>query len=411
MPAKKLACALLVLGTFLSAKLNARSLALNSIESLTCASQIVAIGTLKEIKSVKGPDNRVFKDYVLTVSEIIKGSHAKEISFTYDDPYSMDGKWRKPDQPLLVFLRQQQDHLTDEQDRPPTEDHDFRETRLLKRLILVSDNFFPSVIPLADLPGYLYDKDKHQISDGQTLLAICRQWASSPIKQTVRWVQVDPDVLSPFIPYSLIVPAEEKHRLLFLQHAKSDDPTLRQTAAEELWKFPGDESETALRSLLNDTTESIWSLGRGYISRIEYRVRSAAVSSLKKLGEPVPDLLLQRPPTAEEKRKYRQDAWQQSFQGALAKQPWKVAALRNGEVHTKDSVDWTIQEVDLTQGEDKCTLRLVPDTFGTGFGGTMKYIGRENPSNSCSHLFYASPSISPDLEKKLVSYFGLEAPH
>jgi hypothetical protein len=405
-----LARTILLLGAFLSLPLKARTLSVDSIESLTCASQIVAVGTLREIISVKGPDGLVYKDYVMTVSEMIKGSHANEISFTRDDPRVQDWSWMKPDLPFLVFLHQHQDRFAEAPGSSQAQNHDFRETRVHNRLVPVSDYFFPSVLPLSDLPKYLYDKEKEKVSDSQTLLTLCRKWSASTLKNTIRWVQTDPSELSSFIPYALIVPAEEKHRLLFLQSSKSTDPILRRRAAEELWKFPGDESEAALRSLLNDTTESIWCHGHGEMARIEYSVRSAAYHSLKQLGKPVPDLPLQRLPTAEEKRLYRQKDWQQSFKEAL-QNGWTVADIHDGQVQNKDSRDWTFVEVDLTKGKDKCSLLLIPKPFDLQSGGKMKYLGSQDPSSSSSVRFYATPSIPSDLEQRLISYFGLTVQH
>ncbi len=409
MSAGSFAWVLLLLGTLFSLPLNAAIMGTGSVEWLTCSSQIVAVGTLKEIKPVKGPNNEVYEDYVFTVTEMIKGPQEKELSFTRHDPGRPDESWKKVGQTLLVFLSQQQDRFTDEQARTLTDGYYFHETRLHKRLALVWDNFPPSAFPLADLPKNLFDKDTHRISDREALLALCRQWSTSPIQHSIQeWVEFGTDVHQSLYAMSavyLMVPAEEKHRLRFLQSAKSKDSGLRRTAAGELWKFPGGESESALLSLLNDTTETIWYQGSGReIANIEYSVRTPAFHSLKLLGKAVPDLPLQRLPTAEEQRKYRHDSWRQTFKQTL-KEGWTVADVRDGEVLNKNSRDWTVVEVDFTNGKDKYTLLLIPQPFDNRKTGKMKFLGIRDPYSDSSYYRYATPSIPPDLEKQLNSCF------
>jgi hypothetical protein len=404
-----LAWTVLLLAASFSPFLKAAIMGIDSIEWLTCSAQIVAVGTLKEIKPVKGPNNELYEDYVLTVTEMIKSPLQKELAFTRHAPGRPDESWKKVGQTLLVFLSQQKDRFTDEQARTLTDGYYFHETRLHKRLVPASGFGDLSLIPLADLPKYLFDKDTHRISDRQALLALCRQWSTSPIKHSIQeWVEDGTDVYQSLFAMSavfLMVPAEEKHRLRFLQAVKSQDSGLRHTAAAELWKFPGDESEAALRSLLNDTTETTWWRGNSReIDHFEYSVRSAAFNSLKQLGKPVPDLPLRRLQTAEEQRKSRHDSWRQTFMQVL-KNGWTVADILDGEVLTKNSRDWTVVEVDFTNGKDKYSLLLIPQPFDTRKTGTMKFLGIRDPYSDSSYYRYASPSMPPDLEKMVSSCF------
>lgn len=123
------------------------------------------------------------------------------------------------------------------------------------------------------------------------------------------------------------VPAEEKFRARYLKNAKSSDSGERSEAAANLGKFPGDESEAALRTLLEDTTEGIWIRLPDSISEIEYGVRSFAYYGLKNLGKAVPEnLTLKRKPTEDEQKNYRLQHWANKFK-SVARDGWSVGQI------------------------------------------------------------------------------------
>ena len=75
-----------------------------TLEWLVCASDVVAVGKVSSCQTIKGPDQVIYEDCVLTVSEALLGTPAKEIHFTCrhftDEPL----KWKAPKAELLVCL-------------------------------------------------------------------------------------------------------------------------------------------------------------------------------------------------------------------------------------------------------------------------------------------------------------------
>ena len=383
----------------------------DSVEWMTCASSVVIVGKVKNVTSTKGPGDVVYDDCTVEVSETIKGKPAKEVTFSYRHLGHAENDWKAPRKNLLVFLSVWQDDYTDKQARLLTEP-DY-ETRMHKRLVPSRDHSPFSILILTDLPKTLFDKEMRRVTDRNELLGLCRQWAASGVTQSVREnAPLDSDVFKQLFGGSavfLAVPAEEKYRQRFLKLAQSPNANERANAARELWKFPGAESETALRLLLEDKTENIWFFANDTIDRIEYGVRSAAYRSLQQLGKPVPQIPLQREPSPDERRKYRHDAWRKSFREAL-QDGWKLDDIRDAEVTTKEHREWTVVEIDLSKNNDRTTLRLVPKEFGKDNARKGVYLGIDGPDNQGGRHFYGDSDIPELLKQRLISYFGLVLP-
>lgn len=396
----------LALGTGCS--LNAEIMGTDSVEWLTCSSSVVVVAKVQSVASFNGPGDVVYDDCTLEVVEAIKGTAAKELEFTYRNVGRGETAWKTVNEELLIFLSVWKDHYTDEQARLLTDP--YHETRMHKRLVPTRDYRPFSIILLSDLPKLLFDKEMQPVAGREPLLALCRQWSKSAIKHSIQedapWDSAVFKALYVGSSVFLNVPAEEKYNQRFLKFAKSSDAGERSTAASELCKFPGAESEAALEALLADKTENIWSYANDSMDRIEFGIRSAAYRSLQQLGKPVPKLELQREPTLEERRKYRHDAWQRSFKEAL-KDGWIVAAIRDGEIRTKESRDWTVVEVDLVNAQEQCKLWLIPKEFGRDNTKGGIYIGINGPDSQGGRHFYAEKGIPELLKTRLVSYFGL----
>ncbi len=381
-----------------------------SVEWLTCTSKIVAVGRISKITSVKGPGQVIYKDCVLAVSESIKGDAAKEVEFCYRHFPEEEKSWKKPDQDLLVFLSVWKDHYTDEQARGGGFRDPSYEIRMHGKVVPTGSGLSSfCIMTLSRLPD-LFDKDMKRISDRESVLGLCRKWASSPIVNSIQeeapWgseVQRKYDGGSSVL---FEVPAEKKHRVRFLKMVKSEDPSERATAAGELWKFPGNETEEALRSLLRDQSETVWKYANDTISEIEYGVRSAAFRSLQQLGKAVEPLALGRKPTVDEQRKCRQDAWLKSFKQGLP-DGWEVASIRDGETRSIDSRQWTVVLVQLVSGGGKCDLILIPKELDKDTAADHQYLGINGRDSQGARRFYSHGRIPDSLKTRLVQSFGL----
>ncbi len=375
------ALACIWIGLLGTARLGACPGFVESVEWMVCASDTVAVGTFKEIKPEKGTNGVIDEHCVFNIKEMIKGKPDKEITFVYRHSAEARKDWQPgPGEEVLVFLSTRKEYRVE------------RQTTWIARATCAND------VP---------DKDMRLIPNREKLLSICRQWAASPIRNAIiDEIEANSKLFRHFHIGNLLyleVPADEAHRQRFLKFAKSNDSDHRLKAAQELWKFPDDESEAALRSLLDDTTERIWPAGKEGISRIEYSVRSAAYRGLKQLGKPMPRPLLDRPPSAEESRKHRHKAWQQSITPGL-QFGWKVAAMHDGDDMQEGLHASTIVEADLVNDAEKCTLRVVPEEFGKQQNEKMEYLGFSR-QEKCH--FYATPSMPPSLRIVLTSHFLL----
>lgn len=379
----------------------------SSVEWLTCSSKIVAVGRMPKIASVKGPGEVIYEDCLLTVSESIKGDVGKEVAFSYRHFPEKEEDWKKPGQELLVFLSVWEDGYTDEQARNGlSSDTDMR---MHGKLVPTGMHSSFCIMTLSRLT-YLFDKDMVRLADRDSVLALCRKWAASPIIHSVhKDVPPDSEVWRKYYAGSAVwleVPAEDSHRVRFLKIAKSGNPWERADAAAELWKFPGDETEAVLRSLLGDQTESIGLYANDTIYRISFRVRSAAFRSLQQLGKSVEPLPLERKPTAEEQTKYRHDAWRKSFKQAL-KDGWEMASISDGETRMAQSRECTVVLIQLAKGPEKCDLALIPKELDRDTEPDHEYLGINGRDSQGARRFYSLGKIPDSLRTRLTQYFGL----
>ena len=141
-----------------------------------------------------------------------------------------------------------------------------------------------------------------------------------------------------------------------LAHSKSSSD--RQEAAANLWKYPGPETERVLRGLLEDTAEMDESGTSDDVSEFAYFVRAAALESLKQMGKPVPDTVLKRKLTKDERRKIRHDYWRNSFQGAFP-DGWLIA-VQDAQSRPGFSADQVAVWVNLAKGPIRCRWVVMP---------------------------------------------------
>jgi hypothetical protein len=254
----------------------------DSIEWRTCRAGIVAVGRISEVRTTVWR-SVLYEDCVLEVTENIKGSALKQIPFTFRHVTDKQVKWHYPKGEVLVFLSVWEDRSTDEQIAAGHYSDPHDETRLHKRHVPLGGGKIPErhpIISLTDPIEAVFDREMNPVKDKDALLAL----------------------------------SEDRFRSRYLQMAKSTEASERMEAAANLWKFPGAESETALRLLLDDKTESISASVADSIAAIEYAIRSCAYRGLKHLGKVVPEhIVLKRPPTAEEQKSYRLDYWKSRF--------------------------------------------------------------------------------------------------
>ena len=282
-----------------------------SIEWRTIESSVVAVGKITKHDTERGPGDVLYEEIVFEISENIKGAADKQISFTFRHVDGHHKPWIPPGGDLLVFLSVAKDYK-DFNNPDVYIDPDAR--RMHKKLVPHPGGYDRptgySVISLSDPLNDLFDRNQQPVSDKDELLKMCRTWVNSDVIHPLQiWVESDSLVFTRY--YSLsavyfIVPAEEKFRERYLKYAKSAEEKERSQAAENLWKYPGDESEAALRELLKDESHSYWLSGPPYtIKEVEYNIRRAAYHGLKQLGKPVPnDIVIKRPPTPEEQAEY-----------------------------------------------------------------------------------------------------------
>lgn len=309
-----------------------------SLEWRVCQAKIVAVGRLKEVKTVVW-GQVLYEDCVLEVSENIKGSDAKNISFTFRHVTANKEKWKYPKGEVLVFLSVWEDRFTDEEAASSGFADPYYETRMHKRLVLMGrgdrlDGY--SIIPLTNPLADVWDKEMQPVTDKDEMLTICRKWNKSPITHSIEIdVPFDTPLYKRYYAMSavlFVVPAEEKFRPRFLADANSTDKYKRSRAAWELSKFPGDETEAALRKLLDDNTETIWLALPDSIAEIKYEIRSHAYHALKHLGKSVPEnLILERKPTEDEQRKHRVQHWENIFK-QVAQADWTIKSIEVLEV-------------------------------------------------------------------------------
>ncbi|OAI57682.1 hypothetical protein AYO49_06460 [Verrucomicrobiaceae bacterium SCGC AG-212-N21] len=364
----------------------------DSIEWIVCESTVVATGKISDVKEVPAPEDARYRldEFTLVVTDTIKGEPKPQVTFRVGRHSKAPAPSKPSGRELLVLLRLHygQEHLSPTRDRAPF-----------------------TILDLSDLPETLYDKEIKRVTDRNTLLALCRTWARSDAKHSLHEkVPLESKLYEKLWRGSSVfikVPAEEKHRLQFLAFAKSTVPDEREAAARMLRKFPGPESEAALRSLLSDSTESVQQGPGDFIFRIEYPIRSAACRSLEELGKPLHGLTLDRAPTAEERQKFWHKGWQQRLSGAL-QDGWKLTAIRDGETRMVDSRQfYVLVEAEVSNGEEQCTMVLVPKQFETDKAPTGTYLGVFRFGDGGQWLIYARNGIPPAFKDRLAKSYGV----
>ena len=390
----------------------AENVSISSVESLTCASEVVAVGHIVKISTSKGPGSVVYTDCVFDVSEDIKGAPSKEISFCCRDLSDDRAASLAPDKELLVMLSRWKDHYTDSQVASGAFADPYYEARMHNLLVPTSNQIPFSIIDLSKPLKNLYASDLSILKDRSELLRVCRAWAKSPITVSLdREVPFDSPIHGELWGGSavyLVVPAEDKYREQYLALARSKKSYERQNAAAELWKFPGQETEKVLRDLLSDSTENVWLYSNDTISKIEFGVRAAAYRSLQKLGEPVPQIELERKPTAAEESQYRHEAWQKSFKEALP-EGWTTTMIADGESMDNWDGRKTVVLVTCSNGSSQCRLILIPREWSKAKLPNAGYAGMWEGDSQGGRYFYVEGDIPKDLKARLTQYFGLVA--
>lgn len=282
-----------------------------SIEWRAIESSVVAVGKVIKHDTERGPGDVLYEEIVFEISENIKGAADKQISFTFRHVDGHHKPWTPPGGDLLVFLSVAKDY---KDFNNPDVYIDPDASRMHKKLVPHPGGYDRptgySVIGLSDPLQDLFDREQRPVTDKDELLKICRTWVKSDVIHPLQiWVEGGSPVMQRYYAGSAVyfmVPAEEKFRARYLRYAKSDEEKERSQAAENLWKYPGDESEAALRELLKDESHSYWLSGPPYtIKEVEYNIRRAAYYGLKQLRKSVPnDIVIKRPPTPEEQAEY-----------------------------------------------------------------------------------------------------------
>lgn len=396
-----------------ASSLVARSTGANSVEWLTCASEIVATGRVVKVSSVKGPGDVLYTDCVFEVAEAIKGPPLKEITFCYRELTEKKPEWLTPGREFLVMLSRWKDSYTDAQIASGAFADPSYEARMHNLLVPTSGGQLPlSLIDLSQPLKNLYTKDARTLTDKSELLGICRAWSKSPVSNSLmQEVPIESPIHRELWGGSavfLIVPAEDDYRARFLVQARSKDSHARQSAAAELWKFPGEDTESMLRELLNDRSETIWCSANDTIARIEYGVRAAAFRSLQELGKPVPRIALERKPTAAEMSAYRLEAWRKSFKEALP-EGWKTTAITDGDTISRPDGDKTVVLVDISDGSSHGVCRLVPKEWDKSKLPAAGFAGMLQAGSQGSRYFYFEGDIPESVKLRLIQYFGLVA--
>jgi hypothetical protein len=339
----------------------------SSLEWRVCEAKIVALGRITEVKTTVWK-SVLYEDCVLDVTENLKGLKLKQISFTFRHVEGNQAKWNYPKGDVLVFLTQWKDHYTDEQVALGQFADPSYETRMHKRWIPMGSGERPerySVIPLDAALEPVYDREMNLVNGREALLSVCREWAMSPITHPISLdVPFGTPLHKQYYAMSAVlfaVPAEEKFRARYLKNAKSSDNGERSEAAANLGKFPGDDSEAALRALLEDTTEGIWIHSPDSIAEIEYDIRSLAYHGLKNLGKVVPEnLTLRRKPTDDEQKIYRLRYWADKFK-PVARKGWSVSHVAISEVRTPVGERESASiHVHLRSGDSDMSVVVIP---------------------------------------------------
>jgi len=372
----------------------------SSIEWLTCTSEVVAVGKIEKITITKGVHSVIYEDCVVQIDELLKEDiKGKELTFCLRtlsaNPTAK--AFMNSKEGVLLFLSKSKDHG--------------RETHLDNKYVPASKHHPLSIIDLSNPSKYLFSKEMRILTDKDEIFRIVRKWSASLIVHSLdREVPFESPIYQRLYAGSacyLCVPAEEKYRSHFMNLAQSPLAHERAKAASELYKFPGEETEGVLRELLKDQTENYWYSAADTISKVEFSVRAAAYMSLRALGKPVPEIVLERKPTGEEQRDLRHNYWRKSFKSAFP-DGWKVVSVEDGETRTTSLGERTAVVVVCKSSSRSCKFTLIPKEWAKQDLLASEYLGINGQHSQGRRHFFLVGALPKDLKTKVIRYFGLE---
>jgi len=163
----------LILGCLATARGEVHSA--KTVEWLTCQADVVAVGKIASVKSVKGPGDVVYEDIVLAVSEAIRGVSVKELTFCYrhfsGERADRNG-WMNSKGELLVFLsipKAPYDERRIHLDTRP-----YYGTRLDGLLVPTNDCYPRSIIDLSAPERFVFDGHLNQLTTRDAILGSTR---------------------------------------------------------------------------------------------------------------------------------------------------------------------------------------------------------------------------------------------
>jgi hypothetical protein len=403
----------------------------DTLEWLACASEVIAVGQITRSTTTRDDGGRANEEWILRVTEMIKGPPAREISFRYQNLWNDDISWiRRTAEPMVLLSRAKSDKDWDPtapaQEKPvdltiidlsataPPVTVAPKNKNAPSFLVPTTARHPFSVLDLQKPPPDLFNRDGRRLTSRDEILAIARTWSKSPITAYLdRNVDPPSDAFEQLYSGSVVllrVPAEEKYRAEFMKLARSGTTYERGKAAAELAKYPGVETEKLLRSLLDDTSEQPWLLAGDGIATIRYPVREAAYNGLKQFGVDVPELPFERAPKEEERRQLRATTWRSSFQSALPS-GWQVLSVRDGP--TKPIVveggnpvktrDITIVVVEIGKDSERYNVTLVPLEWPKADMPSGRRLGAQG-----RRIFLFESALPQEVQSHLIRYYGLE---
>ena len=375
----------------------------STVEWLTCESEIVAVGKLTTVTATRGPEEVVYEDCVLSVSEAIKGTTAEKLMFCCRHLTGDPPEWLQAKGELLVFLSVCKEP--------------YSELHLRNVLVPVRKDQPPPVFDLSKLKKHMYSKDMKTLTEPAEVLKIARAWATSTVSHSL-WAKVpfDSPIFRDLYAGSscfLIVPAEEKFRAHFMELAVSKKPREREEGAAELSKYPGPDTEKVLRGLLEDNTENFTYFAADTIYSVEFSVRTAAYRSLLALGVAVVPVQTERKPTVEERRACREKYWRDAFNHALT-DGWTVLSVEDGVTRqiAGENRETTTVTVNCGKGDDRAMFVLIPKEWnGQDWPGlkALESLGNNGFNSQGARYYYLGGTAMPTVVKeKVIKYFGLQ---
>ena len=390
-----------------------------TLEWLACKADIIAVGQLTGAPRVTSEGQSVFADCVLRVTEMIKGEPSPEVRFTYHRRLKDDTSWMRPRVELLVFLCRLRSEPDADRQVPyasPTE-RDWQH----HHLVPATDRHPLSIINLRRPSVDLFDREGRRLNAREDILKITRRWATSAVRHRLER-EADTgsqafETLERGSAVLLSVPAEERFRSELMNAAGGGELFDQARAAAELWKYPGAATEELLRALLDDTTEYQSLYSGDTIASIGYPIRAAAHRSLRQLGVVVADLPLERPATAEERRKLRESYWTERFSRALV-DDWRVLGVREGATNppvvepSTGSAIWTrdivivLVEIGNAAGT-RHVFALFPIEWPRDELPASGRLGIYALFAQGSRVFFSDGPLPEDLRRHLVQQFEL----